>query len=105
MGEISSKKAVPYLISILKSDENSRVRRAARSIAQLGGKDVKEDLLKMLEDPHGEVRWTAVRALGELSDTEARPILENLAQEDPSPKVREIAGEVLERINRRQKSN
>ncbi len=56
----------------------------------------------MLEDPHGEVRWIAVRALGELSDTEAQPILENLAQEDPSPKVREIAGEVLQRINRLQ---
>lgn len=56
------------------------------------------DLILCLDDPYERLRLTSATALGAIGDPSARPHLERLAAEDPSPKVRLAAENALEAL-------
>jgi len=63
-----------------------RRARAAEALGNLGRRDAVPGLCALLDDPRGEVRVVAVRALGRIGDpAAAEPLLATLAGPDPAP--------------------
>lgn len=59
--------------------------------------DVRMVMLSRLSDPHWSVRKAAVELFREIKDPDARPLIENIAEEDPDHIVRRTAQEALGR--------
>src|SRR5262249_15821577 len=74
--------------------------RAAEALGRLGARSptpaVTETLAKAAKsDAYALVREAAARALAPLDPAPARPLLKDLAANDPEPRVRETALELL----------
>jgi len=78
------KPALPRLIDLL-LDENESVGLRARiteTLAKIGDPTASAPLIKTLRDPNAFIRWSAVKALEDMGDSNAIPELERLVAED-----------------------
>lgn len=93
-------KAIPALIAILASNDSLARQRARESLVDIGRPAV-APLMEALAAPDSNyhVRWEAAKALSELEDPEAAPVLVT-ALEDDSFGVRWLAAEGLISLGR-----
>jgi hypothetical protein len=81
------------------TDPEERVRSfSTRVLGKLRQADSLVVLRGLLKDPSVYVRFNAAWALGELTDHQARATLLRLEQRDPSPLVRQSAGDSRRKI-------
>lgn len=81
------------------TDPEERVRSfSTRVLGKLRRSESVELLRRLLKDPSPYVRFNAAWALGELTDRQARATLQRLEQHDPSPLVRQSAGDSRRKI-------
>jgi HEAT repeat protein len=86
-------------VTRLTGDGDPLVRRnAAELIGVLRSKDGYDGLIALARDPDAGVRNAAVHSLGALHDSRARPVLEDLAQNDADGFVRDQAQIALRRL-------
>ncbi len=81
------------LLSDLTGGVDDRAERAALAIGEIGPEALPH-LAALLESGSADIRWWAVRALGELLDPGAAPLLKQALQ-DPVPDVRQCAARAL----------
>ena len=84
---------VESLIANLGNEDSLVRQRARKALVLMGGRSV-ELLKKALSSDHGDVRWEAVKALGEIADPGAAESLAR-ALEDERPGIRWLAAEGL----------
>jgi len=90
---------LPALMVSAETDPEERVRSfSTRVLGKLRKPESVELLRRLLKDTSAYVRFNAAWALGELSDHQARATLLRLEQRDPSPLVRQSAGESRRKI-------
>jgi HEAT repeat protein len=84
LGNMSSKKAVPHLVEILRDRRlPPRMRgEAAEALGKIGGKRASRSLLSATSDKSVAVRFWAVYGLGQAGDKAALPRLRELARSD-----------------------
>lgn len=83
----------------LANDADPHVRRnAAQLLGSWRSKDGFDGLAQMANDADPDVRNAAAHSLGALHDERGRPILTNLAQNDPNALVRDQATIALRRL-------
>jgi HEAT repeat protein len=70
-------------------------------LASANNKDARDSIVKLLDDPHADVRREAARALGLVGDGRARSKLTEIVDKDPDPLVREQACSALSSIGAR----
>lgn len=90
--------AVPQILRLLKSADESIRANAAEALGYLGSEEVETvgiALMPLLNDPEELVRSETVEALGELGYTPAVAPIEDILRNDPSALVRASAAETL----------
>ncbi|MEP6652398.1 MAG: HEAT repeat domain-containing protein [Myxococcales bacterium] len=84
------------LMASAETDPEERVRSfSTRVLGKLRAPESTESLRKLLADQSEYVRFNAAWALGQLADHSAVARLRRLQQRDPSPRVRQSAGQSL----------
>ena len=101
LGQLGDPKGLPHLLKALEFGKAEERRLAATSLVKMGSKAV-EPLLDMIRHCDEEVRRFACWILGEIGDKRAKESL-NLALEDPSGRVRSVAFQALNKIERAEK--
>jgi HEAT repeat protein len=71
---------------------------AILGLANANNTDARESFVRLLDDPHADVRRAAARALGLVGDDRARSKLTEVAEQDHDPSVREHACAALSGI-------
>ncbi len=72
LGTAKSYEAVPYLIELLRTEDNSYIRRAiAQALGAIGDKRAGEALVTILSDSDAGVRYKAVTAIAEIQYRDA----------------------------------
>jgi len=98
---LGSIEPTPLVISALAGateDTAAEVRQnAADELGQLKVSEALEPLVKLFNDPDEDVRWAAVRAVGDLQDSRATPYLVN-ALKDDVPQVSNAAERGLQKL-------
>ena len=80
-------------------DAAERVRSfSTRVLGKLHPAESADLMRRLLADPSQYVRFNAAWALGELGDRNATAPLRHLATRDPSPLVRDSAGQSLRKL-------
>ncbi len=88
---------VPFLESGL-NHAHPRIRASLVTVlARMKHPAATRSLLRALEDPDDSVRLHAVQALTHLNYRAALPMLQHMAQKDPSPSVRHLAARLVGR--------
>jgi len=103
LGALGDERAVPYLVSALKDDDQYTRREAVRALRQVGSSQAVEPLLSVLAEEDDEyVLREAIVALGHIGDGRA---VEALTRELDSRRFlnRSAAEEALARIEARQR--
>jgi len=91
-----------HLLIALSRDGDPMVRiRAAECLMEIGGERAVIGLMGLLDDPHTQVRITAIGALGVLRAHGARDKLLAVLKSDPEVPVRIIAARTLGRMGNR----
>ncbi len=90
-------RGVPHVQAHMQYGNSERVRRASAVALVKLSPDAKarEALEELLLDTYPNVRFDAVRALGELGDVKARGALRDVVERDLEPRVRRRAREAL----------
>jgi HEAT repeat protein len=87
--------ATAALVAAMKGDSKEAVRATAVwALGNVGGRDVVEPLVSVLNDPNPSVRMRAVWAIGSVEPKSAPPALIAVLK-DPNPKMRELAAWAL----------
>lgn len=89
--------AVPEIIGILKDDNPSMRRSAAKTLGQIGDPRAVDPLIKTLYDPYSDIRATAVTALAQIGDKRAVKPLKKLRR-DENENVRQAVKDAIEKI-------
>ena len=90
---------VTALIENAQSDPEERVRSfSTRVLGKLRRPESVEALRHLLKDGSQFVRFNAAWALGELNDRDSAPALLRLERRDPSPMVRQSAGQSRRKV-------
>ena len=104
LGEIGpdAKAAIPALRAALKGDGRIGWWVAADALGKIGGPDVVPILIEALTNPDEDIRYTSMKALGNLGALAkpAVPALEKSSQQDPRPHNRAAAADALRKIER-----
>ncbi len=102
LGKIGTLEVLNPLIEALWHDRDAGVRQAcAVALGNLGYAIASQDLAQVLgRDRATFVRWDCALALGQLGDRTVQGLLEELAQSDPTPVVRNACKEVLEKMKK-----
>jgi len=87
--------ATPALVEVVKSGKPQVKRLAITAIGLLKDKLGAEAIRGAMGDSDAEVRWAAARALGEIGDKQARPLLVKAVKEDTDAEVRYHAAYAL----------
>ena len=97
LASLRDDRALPYVSAGVRYGHPSRVRRAAAIALPKIASDRKarETLELLLDDGDPLLRIDAVRALGDLGDSKARPALRDLLDTDNDPRVRRRIREVM----------
>ncbi len=84
LSEKQNKEITQYLIDLLKENTSAQYRESAcRIFAELKSKDTIDVLIDCLNDPNDGVKFYAVLALKNISDSKAvKPLLKNLRSKD-----------------------
>lgn len=100
LGELGDDKAIPVLIEWSTRGKPDEVRTSALSaLGRLGRKaEVRDHLVKQLQDPYFRVRFAAVDALRQRREREAVAALENLARNDWHDGIARAARSAIEEI-------
>jgi aminopeptidase N len=100
-------RAVPHVQAHLRYGHSERVRRAATLALVKLSADAKsrEALEEVLLDAAPNVRFDAVRALGELGDVKARGALRDVLDRDLEPRVRRRAREAIAELTDTKKAH
>jgi len=98
LGQLGDPKGVKPLIKTLERGTADERRLAATSLVKLGSKAV-DELTGLVKHSDEEVRRLVCWILGEIGDPKAKDAL-NLALEDPSDRVRSVAFQALNKIER-----
>jgi HEAT repeat protein len=102
LGGRATKEAVPTMCQylFLRSTEPVVKMHIAAALGRIGDPRGAKPLIQYLYEASDERgRGTAVFALGELSDRSATEVLTTAATEDPSPTVRRLAQEAIQKID------
>jgi HEAT repeat protein len=91
LGNLRAVEAVSVLRNLLNTGSDSNRTIAAVSLGKIGDKSALDDLIRAVEDPDYEVRFSAISALGELKDARAETRLLRLARETQDGNLRFIA--------------
>ena len=97
LASLRDDRALPYVNAGVRYGHPARVRRAAATALPKIASDRKarETLELLLDDSDPLLRIDAVRALGDLGDSKARPALRDLVDTDNDPRVRRRIREVM----------
>jgi len=95
--------AVPYLIQLLRSDNQRLREEAGKMLVSIGAPSVKP-LIALLEDENPEIKAKAATLLGEIGFIAAHDPLKK-ALEDPDERVRQAAAQALDKIIAASKQN
>jgi HEAT repeat protein len=88
--------ALASLAQLLGHSPHQDVREAAANqLGKIGSKDSVPALVAALADDAANVRWFAVEGLNKLAAVETAARIADLLENDPSPRVREIAASAL----------
>jgi HEAT repeat protein len=96
----AARAAIPALHSALKGDAKGGWWVAADALGKIGGAEVVPVLIEALAHPDDDIRFTSMKALGNLGVV-ARPAvkaLQKASQEDPRPNNRAAAAEAVRKI-------
>jgi HEAT repeat protein len=97
LGRLNDRRALASLLEHLLTDPAPFVRaRIASSLAQFGGPEVIDRLVRTLGDSAWWVRMRGVEALEHIGPTAEGPLL--VALDDPDPEIRQRAAVSLERL-------
>lgn len=97
LGRLGDPRAVGYLLEHLLTDPAPFVRvRIASALAQFGGPEVIDRLVRALGDPAWWVRMRSVEALEQIGSVAEGPLL--VALDDPDSEIRVRAAVALERL-------
>jgi HEAT repeat protein len=102
LGSRGVKEAVPTMCQylFLRSTEPVVKLHIAAALGRIGDPRATQPLIEYLSEATDErSRGTAVFALGEIGDHSATDVLSTTATEDPSPTVRRLAQEALQKID------
>jgi HEAT repeat protein len=102
LGSRQATEAVPYLSQLLflRSVEPAVKLHVAAALGRIGDTRGAEPVIEYIKETTDErSRGTAVYALGEIGDPSAMDVLSTAATEDPSPMVRHLAQEAIEKID------
>jgi hypothetical protein len=102
LGSRSNAQAVPTMCQylFLRSTEPVVKMHIAAALGQIGDSRGAQPLIEYLDESTDErSRGTAVYALGEIGDPSANEVLTTAASEDPSPTVRRLAREAIQKID------
>ena len=92
--------AIPALKDALR-DRNWKIREgAALVLGDIADPTTRGNLERLLHDPVGHVRWTAVTALGELGDPRALPALQRASHRERRTSVRRALGVTIQKLTR-----
>ncbi len=92
LGEIGDKKAIPVLKRCLGDRKNYLLRKSAlAALGKFSGSQMNEILMESLRDPHWQIRYEAIKALGERKVEKAFEILKYKALKDPEVKIQKQA--------------
>ncbi len=100
IGERKCRRAVPFLIELVRSDLRDVRRASIRALEEIDGEGVKDLLIEFIDDHDGHVRRAAVIALGKIGATEAFEPIFQLLFKEPYMDVKEEAIKALFRIDR-----
>jgi aminopeptidase N len=97
LASLRDDRALPYVSAGVRYGHPARVRRAAAiALPKIAGdRKARETLELLLDDSDPLLRIDAVRALGDLGDSKARPALRDLVDTDNDPRVRRRIREVM----------
>jgi len=93
LGDIKCESAVEPLLELLK-DDHSKVS-GIKALGDIGGESVVLPIINMLNDKDGEVRSTAVNALGQIKDKRAVEELIKALETDTDVNVRRLSAIAL----------
>ena len=80
LGQHGDAQHVPELLTAMHHDDSVVRRLAASALGKMGQLSAVKPLLELLKiEPHPQVRQELVKALGQLGDARARPMLEQIA--------------------------
>jgi len=96
LADVHSEKFIGLLTPFLRHANNRLRANAARALVQLDHLPAREVLFDMLNDPSEPMRLSAAWTLGRVALPGAIALLETVAVEDPSPRVRARAEESAE---------
>lgn len=102
LGSRNNKDAVGPLCKLLflRSTEPVVKMHIAAALGRIGDESAAQPLIQYLYEATDErSRGTAVFALGEIGDRSANDVLTTAATEDPSPTVRRLAQQAIQKIN------
>lgn len=100
LGEIGDKKAIPVLKRCLSDRKNYLLRRSAlKALGKFSGSQMNDILIEALRDPQWQIRYEAIKALGERKVEKAFGILKYKALKDPEVKIQKQAFKTIGDIN------
>lgn len=94
MGRSADKAWIPIILRELRNEETALRYEAATAAGELAAPEAMAQLVKMVDDPDGQVREAVVWSLGQIGGNEARRILERIVAEGPES-LAEAAEEAL----------
>lgn len=81
LGKLGDVRVIKPLIGVLRDDEIN-IRNGGRLALKNFGKEAVPDLLEALQDPDPNLRYTIIDLLGEIRDSRALPVLNEITQND-----------------------
>lgn len=100
LGEIGDKKAIPVLTRCLGNRSNYLLRKSAlEALGKFSGSQMDDILIESLRDPQWQIRFEAIKALGERKVENAFKILKYKALKDPEVKIQKQAFKAIGDIN------
>ena len=90
--------ATKLLIKLIEGDSEDDAVNAIIAIGVQGVPEAKELLQKHIKDPRWKVRGGAVFGIAEYGDSTLYPLLDEVAVDDPDPRIRKVAARVRQQI-------
>jgi HEAT repeat protein len=98
VGKLKVRGALPAMIRLFASSDPDVKQAAIAAAGEIGGEQIAESIIPMLNDSHWGVRAAAAVALGRARIARAVPRLRDLAAQDPDQLVRESAHFAVEQL-------
>jgi len=102
LGELRDRKALPYIMEVLKTDSGYAVVAAIDAIGKLGAPELAPRLVEYLKFDDVQTRYVAAMAIGELGNPQTAPPLFDLMRRESNIEVQEAMAQSLGKIGGRE---